>query len=186
MPYVTPPDFTAFTTLPADSLDILGNDIEELHNGTGFAAGALKPTSTNNPYKFSVYRNSAVTLPAGTSKIAWDAEEYDTGSNFDSTTNRRFVAPVSGFYRFNAAVSVLTAGDWVFNIMIYKNGAVYKTIGQTKTNGSNTSLCGFLTGMQLSATDYVELYAFSADSGSNNLNVGAANTWFMGAMESAT
>ena len=47
MAYETPPDFTAFTTLPADSLDILSNDIEELHNGTGFASDSIPASAIN-------------------------------------------------------------------------------------------------------------------------------------------
>lgn len=141
----------------------------------------------SNPNKFSVYRTAAFSLPGGsaTTKIAFDTKEYDTGSNFDATTNFRYTAPVAEFVRVSAGVGVLTGGAWTFNLLLYKNGVIYKNLSQGKTNSANTSLSGGVT-LQLAATDYLEIFCFSNDTGANNLNVGQPSVWFCGELVSHT
>lgn len=141
----------------------------------------------SNPNKFSVYRTAAFSLPGGsaTTKIAFDTEEYDSGNNFDSTTNFRYTAPVAEFLRVSAGVGVLTGGAWTFNLLLYKNGVLYKNLGQGKTNSANTSLSGGVS-LQLAATDYLEIFCFSNDTGANNLNVGQSSVWFCGELVSHT
>lgn len=100
-------DFTPFDTLPAADLDKIVENIEALADGSaleGLDIGNL--TAYSNPYKFRVYRNAALSLGTGAQKVTFDAETFDTNSNFDNATNHRYVAPISGFYFFTATISV--------------------------------------------------------------------------------
>lgn len=116
---------------------------------------AYNTASFSNPYKFSAYRSSAYTTIASTwTKMPLNAEYFDTNSNFDSTVNYRYTAPVSGFYMFTAFYntgSSPTRGICAF----YKNGTEFqRPTDITATMGGINST----TVMQLTATDYVEMY----------------------------
>jgi hypothetical protein len=150
-------------------------------DGSKLADSTVDFSKMKYKHLFSAYRNSAQSLPGSSAntKIQFDTEEYDVGSNFDSTTNYRFTATITGYYRFSAAVGVLTAANWTFNVVLRKNGSAFKTFGQIKTNSANTSIGGSVA-LSLVANDYIEIYSFSNDTGANNINVGQSNTWFCG------
>lgn len=127
------------------------------------AGSKISLATTFNPYKFSVYRNSAFTT-GSPAKVQFDTELFDTGSNFDSTTNYRFIAPVSGFYFFSGAVSMTLGGTSIIQSLLYKNGSLVNA-GLEIGNGSSggTTVTGPVSALlQLSATDYVEMFAFGA------------------------
>ena len=124
-----------------------------------------------NPYKFSVYRNGACTTPGATfGKVAFDTKEFDTGSNFDNTTNYRFIAPVGGFYQLNTSVG--TGGNVTRLIVsLFKNGVEVKRLYDSGGISGNPAAGGGACLMQLSANDYVEVFIFtsSAVTGAGNL-----------------
>lgn len=144
---------------------------------SGVSSGKL-----SNPYKFSVYRNTAHTSSTTAARVQFDTKTFDTGSNVDIVTNKgRFTAPVAGFYYFTAL-----AGNTVANAAIatflYKNGSRIKHgnfFGTT--TGSISEVSGLL---QLAATDYVEAY-FLGGNGSD-MYTGADLCYFDGFMVSAT
>lgn len=125
-------------------------------SGAGYSVATIK-----NPYKFSVYLASNQTVIASTdTKVTLNTENFDTGSNFDSVTNYRFVAPINGFYFFNA--NALNNGNGIFNLFFKKNGNTIR-LGNDLNPGSNIS-GGLITELlQLSASDYVELWINSAN-----------------------
>lgn len=119
-----------------------------------FVQGALY-----NSHKFSVYRNAAQNSGnADFAKINFDTEVYDIGGNFDSTTNYRFVAPVGGFYHFDAATTIYSTATRGI-ISIYVNGSEYargSDIGASMTQiGLTVSV-----DVELSANAYVEVFCF--------------------------
>lgn len=139
------------------------------------------------PYMFAAYRSAAFSLPgsSATTKVPFDTEEYDVSNNFDVTTNiGRFTAPVAGKYHFSVAIGVLTAGSWIFNAQLYKNGIAFKTFAQIKTNAANTTIGNSLD-VIAAANDYFEVYCFNGDTGADNLNVGQSTVWFNGRFVSA-
>jgi hypothetical protein len=115
---------------------------------------------------FSAYQSSAQTLSSNTwTKINLQTEEWDTNSNFDSTTNYRFTPTVAGYYQVNGAVCIASANTSIF-ASLYKNGSAYKFSNQSNNfmYVGNVNALVYLNG----STDYIELYC--------NLGVGQALT----------
>lgn len=154
----------------------------QLGNLTPFKLDKSVLTTDSNPYKFSVYRNSAWNTPNATEgKVQFDSETFDTNSNFDSSTNYRYAAPVDGFYFFHAQVGFSSS---VVNAYaaIYKNGSLVRRGSQiVATNILGSTISAFL---QLSATDYIEIYLFT--SAVQTGSTGADDTWFEGYLVSRT
>lgn len=145
--------------------DVLGNPIK--------TPSPVAPVTISNPYKFCVYRNAAYNWGSGAfAKISFDTEVFDTNSNFDSTTNYRYTAPVNGFYQFNARTyTSVGSGGNAYIISIYKNGVQYAN-GTGNIQGAGTSGFGLALSefMQLTAGDYIEIYVYG------NGNAGATGT----------
>ncbi|CAB5187225.1 hypothetical protein UFOVP160_20 [uncultured Caudovirales phage] len=155
---------------------------------TGISAGGLPsatvtqatlatPVAGTGP-AFSAYLNSSqsVTSTVAT-KITLNAEEYDTNSNFDSTTNYRFTPTVAGYYQISGGVYASTATT-NSTVWIYKNGSAYKLATFPTVNSSAViSSLIYFNG----STDYVELYA--AFTGTTpGLQAGLIYTFFNGAL----
>lgn len=137
------------------------------NTGTAITTGSTSVVSqamlagnvAGNGPAFSAYQTgTAQVLPVSTyTKINLNAEEFDTNSNFDSTTNYRFTPTVAGYYQINATVHPASATTII--CVIYKNGAAYKFGSGTTTYGNLVSLAALV--YCNGSTDYVELYAFS-------------------------
>jgi hypothetical protein len=124
---------------------------------------------------FSVYRTAAQTISGSTiTKIQFNTEEYDSNSNFDSTTNYRFTPSVAGYYVFSMGIQPESGTD--FYGYVYKNGAVAKRLwasfGNVLANGTAQL---YLNG----TSDYVEFYT-ACFSGNGNIYGGQAICWAMG------
>jgi hypothetical protein len=137
--------------------------------------GTILTTATagvpvNGP-AFSAYQSVSQTLSSGTfTKIQLQAEEFDTASCFDSTTNYRFTPTVAGYYQITGGVGI-NVGSGGGIVEIYKNGTRYKRGVATSAVGGITlhieaSALVYMNG----STDYVELYGYQ-NSG------GTAPTW---------
>jgi hypothetical protein len=131
---------------------------------------------------FSAYINSAAqSLSLATlTKITFNAEEFDTASCFDSTTNYRFTPNVAGYYQVNAclffdySVSQFTDAAGV----IYKNGSAVKRINQYGYGGygmGNVSALIYMNG----TTDYLEIYGYISGGSGPQIysNSSALNTY---------
>ncbi len=135
---------------------------------------------------FSVYRNTDQSVSSGvTTKVALNAEEFDSDNAFDSSTNFRFQPQVAGTYLVTAHIgaNASTAGT-ILVPYIYKNGSVYKQGHSYIPPSGSSSMQGSITALvQLNgSTDYVELWANNTGSGTNTFTGGASNTWFQGAL----
>lgn len=140
-------------------------------------------TTDSNPYKFFVYRNAAQNSSAAFAKINFDAERFDTNNNFDSTTNYRYTAPVSGFYQFNAQVAIPISGAGNDNVCaIYKNGTIWSW--GTEVSAPMNSVIGQL--MQLTAGDYVEIFNSTTNVVAFNVGGSPHKTYFGGFLVSRT
>jgi hypothetical protein len=116
----------------------------------------------------NVYRGSNQTSPTpiGWDKVLLDTEVYDDGAEFDSTTNNRFTAANAGIYLVSAQVSISGMdADKAIGIMIKKNGNEYAyTISYVPTGAVVTRL-PFVTTIKLAASDYLELFYFTEQTG---------------------
>jgi hypothetical protein len=153
-------------------------------------SGGLTAAYMSNPYKFRAHPTSDQSgIAASTwSTVTLGTEDYDTGSNFASST---FTAPVAGFYQFNVVVSTTGLGGTLLGeiaVRLFKNGTT-----QVSCNGgsfdnnwtmdfSNISLSDCI---QLAAGDTIIVQVFEILS-SGTGGVSATNSFFSGHLVSAT
>ena len=129
---------------------------------------------------FSAYAGSAQTgLSSNTYvKVALNTENFDTNSNFDSTTNYRFTPTVAGYYQLNGALRANGTGISLITCSFYKNGSEYirgNQISGTLSGGNIAVISSiiFCNG----STDYIELYGLvTAASGINFESNSSAST----------
>ena len=133
---------------------------------------------------FSVYRTTNQTITNATpAVINFNAEKFDTANAFDNVTNFRFVAPVSGYYQFNARAELTIAVSLTRALIsIFKNGTEEKR-GNDVYN--STSLGGIVVSgliyLSASAGDYVDVRVYMAAATCTvGGETGAVFTWFDG------
>ena len=149
---------TTTLTLPATSGTVLT---------TGSTFAGTGPT-------FSAYQSSGQTLGTATyTKILFQTEEWDTNSNFASST---FTPTVAGYYQINAVVRAPQNGE--ISAIIYKNGSNYKVgnnVNTTAVYSMGVSALVYFNG----STDYAEIYVFSSVASTPTVT-GANYTYFQG------
>lgn len=130
---------------------------------------------SGNMPAFSAYQSSVQTLSGSTdTKILFQTEEFDTNSNFATST---FTPTVAGYYQVSSSIRMNSLATSV-RMMIYKNGTKYKIgtdVNTTVNNGLVTTLV-YCNG----TTDYIEAYA-NIGTG-QALSASSADTWFNGSM----
>ena len=127
-----------------------------LPDNTGTILTTATPGVPVNGPAFSAYRSGAQAITATVwTKVACQAEEFDTNSNYDNTTNYRFTPTGAGYYQFTATVEPQTAQAYQY-LAFYKNGLEFKRASASNTSGVGTSISAliYLNG----STDYIELY----------------------------
>jgi hypothetical protein len=140
-----------------------GKDGSNLSNNTGFDvtnnAGQVVNTSTITPVTFNT-------------KITDDANAFNTSTS-------EWKIPSTGFYNINAKVSFLN--NFPVNttgvIYIYKNGVLFKEIGQTVNVSPGLSIS---TNTNLIQNDVIKVYVLHNSLTSNALKLGVANCSFSG------
>ena len=125
--------------------------------------------------------NGGTSISTTAFKLQFDGseEEYDPYNLFDGSTNYRFTAPVDGrymihtMYGLQSAASTTVQVRWI-STHLYKNGVSVHDYfgGLQQANIPNTSGAKYLqtSGMKildLSANDYIELYADASSTTSN-------------------
>ena len=131
----------------------------------------------SEPYKFSAYRNAALTITTGSfQRIPLDAVEFDTGSNVDITTNKgRFTPPVTGYYLISWNVAFSVGGTDVVSAL-YKGGTIYRWGSEMNGGGSSGSALLSLT----ASTDYIELFGVAGTNGGIGVGTAPIKTWMSG------
>jgi hypothetical protein len=120
-------------------------------------------------------KNATQSVPTNTdTKVVYQNIVNDTHGAWDSTNNR-YVAPVSGFYSFSAAIEYASAIGQV-RLNVRKNGVQLRQLnamdGATVygTAGSSTVF--------LNAGDYLEIFVFQGSGGSVNLGASGSANYF--------
>lgn len=141
------------------------------------------PTQTGtvmaNGPAFSAYVGSAQSIISATFvKMQVNTEEFDTNSNFDSTTNYRFTPTVAGYYQVNGNI-VFSTNITSPQLAIYKNGTNFK-VGTNYASGAwaNVSALVYLNG----STDYIELYGAHVTGTTQSLNIASNYNYFQASM----
>ncbi len=165
----------AITKIQSESLNL-----SDTYDFTGTVTGA---GGVNTP-NFLVRRSGTQTISADTwTKVQLNSELYDSANAFDSSSNYRFTVPSGegGKYFFQASVYGYS-GDNNLNrlhIRLYKNGSSIATMAENDwTNQAyrNAQMYSASTVINLSASDYIELYANLYSSGGTPTIVGDGDT----------
>ena len=163
------------------------NTIADIGNNTLLETNGSGTITTNNiggqnTPAFLVYRNSTQSISSATyTKVQFNAEDLDTDSAYDTTTNYRFTVPSgkAGKYFIFTTVegSAVSASQFKYqNVAIYKNGSVYiNHLMHMENNNTQQGHGNTYVIMDLVAGDYLEVYSRVADSsGSPQFNGGNA------------
>jgi len=108
-------------------------------------------------------------------KVEFDAEDFDQQSEFDSATNYRFTATVTGYYQVNCRVEFdyHTAGSR--GIAIYVNGAVNSYGSSFMGSAAIGALVNDI--VYLTAGQYIEVFVFQDSGGALDLNSGSETSY---------
>jgi len=137
----------------------------------------LSTNVAGNGPAFSATAGTSQSVPSSTwTKIQFATEQFDTNSNFDSTTNYRFTPTVAGYYLITLAAGHGSASNNVLG-SIYKNGTSYQQGSGVATAATydpvtNISCVIYFNG----SSDYVEGYLIT------NTTTTTENCRFTGAM----
>lgn len=127
---------------------------------------------------FSASQTAGQSHSAATwTKVQFSVENFDTNSNYDSTTNYRFTPTVAGYYQINVIIE--TNATALGGSAIYKNGSVYKRMFYSNVGEGTTGTVSALVYLN-GSTDYVEAYVYS--NSSTTLYTNAADYEFSGSM----
>lgn len=112
------------------------------------------------------YWCSANVSASTTQPINFDSKEFDLTNSVTVGSGWKFTCPVSGTYNV-AGLTAIVGGT--SNILIYKNGSVYKMLYQSNVTGNYGSGS---TNIKLNAGDYIDL----RPDGAKTIYGGALNT----------
>lgn len=126
-----------------------------------FAGKVTTAQGTTGYPAFNAYASASQTVTSAVpTKIAINTENFDTNSDFDTTTNR-FTPTVEGYYQVNG--TLMGTGATTFSallVYIYKNGVNIRRTGIvapfTVANNSQVSVSEVI--YMNGSTDYIELY----------------------------
>ena len=147
-------------------------------NTTQVATTAFAHNLATGP-AFSAYQSTLQSITTATfTKVQLQTEEFDTNSNFDSTTNYRFTPTVEKYYLVTGHVT-LAADSASLLCSIYKNGVEFKRgtqSGGAANSGSGTHVSALIH--MNGSTDYVELFVFQGSGASQNTAATSVLTYF--------
>jgi len=168
----------AITKIQSESLNLA-----DTYAFTGTVTGA----GESNAPSFSTNKTSgSISFSVNTAtKLVFDNELYDTASAYDTSTGR-FTVPSGqgGKYHFSASfLSYEQANNNISSwyIYFYKNGSneLFLTKGETANHGSYRPNM-LAADINLSAGDYIELYARVQTSGTARVEVSPGYNRFSG------
>lgn len=171
-------------TLTTPSIGDFTNSVHDHEDAAG--GGLLDENAVRNATAFRAYRSgSDQTMTSSTStKIQFNAVDYDLGNNFDETTEYAFIAPYDGVYHFAAGARIRSGGSGTRTfINIYKNGA--KLMGGTDY-GAQAVQAAATDVVQLEAGDEITIEAFVVAASNPGIQQGIDNTWFSGYLVTRT
>lgn len=175
-------EFTSANGVTVDGLNIKDSKLNTNNSvvTANITDANITPSKWTNPYKFSVYRNSAFNVTSSFAKVQFDTELFDTNNNYDAATNYRYTVPVSGYFFFTWIVAVpITNTDAV--AAIYKNGTILQWGNETTDAGA-----GGTAFLQVSANDYFEIFAVASGTLAAGVGGSPIKTFFSGFLVSQT
>ena len=163
---IDPPDAAlingaATLTLPTDAAAIL------VFDGTDWVAFVMGSLVAGTGPAFSAYATAGTSIPnAVETKVTFGTEEFDTNGSYDTALSR-WTPGVAGYYLIEATVWFAAPAMADLQVLIRKNG-VNIAVGVFGTlRAANVTRT-----LYLSATDYVEIFAYQASGGSRSSGSG--------------
>jgi hypothetical protein len=115
-------------------------------------------------------------------KVQASSEQFDTANCYDTSTYR-FTPNVAGYYLLTGNIGVATAVTGQFIGAFYKNGSSYNVFFQSGDDRVNAAYAGSVILYLNGSSDYVELYAYLASSGTKTLqSEGGLKGYFTGCL----
>lgn len=109
------------------------------------------------------YRNTSTLSLSGDTKVEFNAETFDLQSEFDASTNFRFTATKDGKYFVSSTLHIDSPASAPV-IHIYVNGSSFV---KSTSPGTTTNIAHSISHvLNLTATDYVEIFVNAGASGS--------------------
>lgn len=142
---------------------------------------------THIPVTFSANRNAVTqSIPATTiTKVQYISEDWDTHTYFDATVNNRFTPLIAGYYMVSISgrLAAVAAG-YLFYMMIYKNGAIWKQKIKRNNTGVSADVWNDLSCLLYlnGSTDYIEHFVYCSDTTGRSLSGNADDTYFQAAL----
>lgn len=172
--------------LPRGSdMPIVGDSCVVVFDNQGQPWIACWGSSVYNTAKCDVYRASSQTFTGAATKVLFDTETEDISSYFGST----YMPLVAGRYRVDCCVTVaaMTTGSRL-KLMVYKSGALYRTISGIEQAGTNQLSVGGSCEVSLDGEDdYLDIYVSHTDGSTDRqIQGGASNTWMQVGLVAAT
>ena len=135
--------------------------IDKITDGSVVQADLASGVAGTGP-AFSAYFGASQSISSGAFvKLQFNTENFDTNSNYDSTTNYRFTPTVSGYYLFTAQAQFNLPASSGQNILaLYKNGTSYAYITNINQAGAFPCPNGSILVSMNGTTDYVEIYGY--------------------------
>jgi hypothetical protein len=172
---------TTTLTLPTTSGTVLTSASTITPSAGTVTQASLSTNVAGNGPAFSAYAGAAQNTTSNVyTKVLFPNEEWDTNSNFASST---FTPTVAGYYQLNISVSV-NGAPTRFAVQLYKNGSAYKMLTDI-TCGSGTvpnAISGSAVVYFNGSTDYVEVYANQVSATGFYSVSTTVFTWFNGSM----
>lgn len=126
---------------------------------------AVTATLAYDGPSFKAYNSGATfSISSGANKWVLNAEDNDSSSTFDSTTNYRWTPNVAGWYYIGGTVHANTGSNGeALMLFLYKNGARLHDLGGGPF--ASTSLVHLASGGAFvtmnGSSDYIEFYTFT-------------------------
>jgi hypothetical protein len=159
----------------------------DAYTAAGWVSIASSATAPVNGPAFSAYLSADQSFsPSTNTKVHFNTEEFDTNSNYDSTTNYRFTPTVAGYYLITSKIYIAATGGGMTsaNATLWKNGSAFKggsTI-YTPTYAIGHFSCVVSAIIYMNgSSDYAEIYGYST--GTSLYFVGnATDSYFQASM----
>ncbi len=163
---IDPPDAAlingaATLTLPTDAAAIL------VFDGTDWVAFVMGSLVAGTGPAFSAYAAAGTSIPnAVETKVTFGTEEFDTNGSYNTALSR-WTPGVAGYYQIEATVWFAAPAMADLQVLIRQNG-VNIAVGVFGTlRAANVTRT-----LYLSATDYVEIFAYQASGGARTSGSG--------------
>ena len=163
-------DISSGANITASKLDttVVETDTTQTISGVKtFSAAPVMNIGLSTNVRARAKRTTGQTISNATStKIQFNTEDYDPGSNYDNATNYRFTASLAGYYLMSANVTFTGNNTGLRQIAIAVNGTNVAEIdtgpGQAFViqGGGNLSNIHYLA-----LNDYIEVFVYQNSGG---------------------